>query len=811
MPGIETTFCKGYGFSPTLMVPTKRRRSEEDKYVDLGFGLCYRRRQQDPQDSEHNDEDNAYYGEQPPHKRRILNSFYGSQSARLGIIPAATLATLHGLMKFGRESVDVGIRVFQAPYAVCRGVPRYVRDVHRAGVVRSVFESTAVPGTIPDLESWLKVVGSHGRQMYVEDKGDENNSGTCRGGSTSLRPDGSDPDSDGFDSATRPDGDAISICHLSERPVYSSILSQSLIPARLPPEMRHGSQNSTPRTRSTYTTTVYAGIQTSPTDQEDTQEHMKSQKHTWLLSEQAAESQSASEKVVSAMLKRPVRTGRRREPMSTPFSSAELANLGLQHLKDGAASGIQVESYAEPVASRRQNTSDVENSTPLTRKARRKVQPENNLRSHVLKKAATRQPNQQQLRHQRAQTLASTEPAPSSRSCSLCHFDNSITSTFCSACYTPRLPEPAPRSRAQGIVKHDLLPDMYPEYGHWGETTMVTIRNYHEDVLCTGAAGPPGTMNQDGSHVSIPTSEFRRLNKAREDALIEDSIRTVRDQERRTIARENGIDVPVHSEPYYSDLKEEKAAEQLTTKQALSLERGLEAERVWMRRLAGWREEAEGDARRPFPLNVPDYKDLQDWELDRLEGDITLLDGIFASLEDAASAGRTTSSSENSNIKLSEDPKRLAVRNEELKAVQQREVERQYLALVAEAQRQARAENTQFPEGLRGWDQVGPDEQELVRWAIYANQVNDISEQARRKTPTDRPTIFAFSPQDSIAIPNGASTTDDISNRKKCRPVSETNSRPRPITESQRADRSLEEQARDEYYAHLKQKFEDQK
>jgi len=170
MPGIETTFCKGYGFSSTLMVPTKRRRSEEDKYVDLGFGLCYRRQQQDPQDSKHNDEDNAYDGEQPPHKRRILNSFYGSQSARLGIIPAATLATLHGLMKFGRESVDVGIRVFQAPYAVCRGVPRYVRDVHRAGVVRSVFESTAVPGTIPDLESWLKVVGSHGRQMYVEEK-----------------------------------------------------------------------------------------------------------------------------------------------------------------------------------------------------------------------------------------------------------------------------------------------------------------------------------------------------------------------------------------------------------------------------------------------------------------------------------------------------------------------------------------------------------------------------------------------------------------------------------------------------------------
>ena len=78
---------------------------------------------------------------------------------------------------------------------------------------------------------------------------------------------------------------------------------------------------------------------------------------------------------------------------------------------------------------------------------------------------------------------------------------------------------------------------------------MVTIRNYHEDILCTGAAGPPGTMNEDGSHVSIPTSELRQLNEAREDALIEDSMRTVRDQERRTIAQENGIDVPAHSEP----------------------------------------------------------------------------------------------------------------------------------------------------------------------------------------------------------------------------------------------------------------------
>jgi hypothetical protein len=260
MPGIETTFCKGYGFSPTHVMLTKRKRSAEDKYIDLGFGLCYRRRQQDLQDGEHNYEDDDYDGEQPPHKRRIPNSFYGSQSARLGVIPAATLATLRGLIQFGRESVDVGIRVFKATYAVCTGVPRYVRDVHRAGVVRSVFGSIAVPGSIPDLDSWLKVVGSHGRQIYVEDKGDENNSGIRRGEITSPRSGGSDPDSDDLDSATRPDGDAISIFCLSKRPVHSSILPQSLIPARLLPKMRHGSQKSAFRTRSTYATIVNVGL-----------------------------------------------------------------------------------------------------------------------------------------------------------------------------------------------------------------------------------------------------------------------------------------------------------------------------------------------------------------------------------------------------------------------------------------------------------------------------------------------------------------------------------------------------------------------
>ena len=235
--------------------------------------------------------------------------------------------------------MGVGMKVFKAPYAVCRGVPRYVRDVHRAGVVRSVFESIAAPDNIPDLESWLKVVGSHGRQMYVEKQGDENGSGNRRGGSTSPRHDRSVPDSDDFDSATRPGGDAISLCQLSERPVHSSILPQSLIPARLPLEMRHDAQKSAPRTKNTYATIVNAGTQTSPINQEDTGKQVKNRKHTWHVSEQVAESQAASEKVASAMLKRPVRTGCWRGSMFTPFSSAELANLGLQHSKADVAYG----------------------------------------------------------------------------------------------------------------------------------------------------------------------------------------------------------------------------------------------------------------------------------------------------------------------------------------------------------------------------------------------------------------------------------------------------------------------------------------
>ena len=86
-----------------------------------------------------------------------------------------------------------------------------------------------------------------------------------------------------------------------------------------------------------------------------------------------------------------------------------------------------------------------------------------------------------------------------------------------------------------------------------------------------------------------------------------------------------------------------------------------------------------------------------------------------------------------------------------------------------------------------------------------------MSEQARRKIPTDRPTVSAFSPQDSMANPNGASATDDVLNGKNCCPSSETNGRPWLVTESQRTDRSTEQQIEDEHYARLKQKFEDSK
>jgi hypothetical protein len=109
---------------------------------------------------------------------------------------------------------------------------------------------------------------------------------------------------------------------------------------------------------------------------------------------------------------------------------------------------------------------------------------------------------------------------------------------------------------ARGVLKHDKLPDVFPELVDGRRATLVTFRNHDDDFLCTGAAGPPGTMNGDGSRVEIPTAELQRLRKAREDTDTNDSLREGRDQKRRKVAWENGISVPVHSEPYFSDLEE---------------------------------------------------------------------------------------------------------------------------------------------------------------------------------------------------------------------------------------------------------------
>ncbi|KAG9187117.1 hypothetical protein G6011_04988 [Alternaria panax] len=280
------------------------------------------------------------------------------------------------------------------------------------------------------------------------------------------------------------------------------------------------------------------------------------------------------------MLKRPIKTERGYRTIITPFSGAELANLGFQRLQGDVASGTPLESDTELAFPRKQNTSNGKNLVPPTRRARANVGPENDLQRHVPRKTDIRQPYQPHPQDQRAHTLTGAEPSSRSISCPICHFDNPATSAFCSVCHTPHPPSPAPQLQAQGIVKHDLLPDTYPKYRHWKEDTLITLRSYHEDFLSTDAAGPPGAMDDDGSRVIISASELQRLNNNKEDARIDDSMRKVRDQQRQRIARENGIEIPVHSEPYYSQLGDERTVERLTTRQALSLERSPKAERL---------------------------------------------------------------------------------------------------------------------------------------------------------------------------------------------------------------------------------------
>jgi hypothetical protein len=185
------------------------------------------------------------------------------------------------------------------------------------------------------------------------------------------------------------------------------------------------------------------------------------------------------------------------------------------------------------------------------------------------------------------------------------------------------------------------------------------------------------------------------------------------------------------AKPYFSDIQEET----LATRKALSMDRSVETERAWMWRLARLRCDAkeENEEGPPFPLNVPGYEDLRDWEVSRLEADVEVLDGWLASMKDATDTLHPEGDDQDPRADLSAAEKREADRNERLKEIQQREADRQYVEHVAELQRQALDKGFEFPEGVPGWDEVDPIKQQRIMWAVYTNQVNRMSEKVRSK------------------------------------------------------------------------------
>ena len=321
------------------------------------------------------------------------------------------------------------------------------------------------------------------------------------------------------------------------------------------------------------------------------------------------------------------------------------------------------------------------------------------------------------------------KPTPPTTRCPLCHFDTPSTSPFCTTCLNPCPPGPAPKSHARSIVSYDKSPDIYTSPGDGQQATLLTYTSNQdpdEDYLCTGGAGPPGTITPSDTHVTITRDERRRLLRAREQAWENDSLGEAREQERREMARQNGVQIPKGNAPYFSDVQEENA-----TREALSLHRNAEVERAWMLRLAGYRKEAEDD-KTSFPLNVPGYELLEDAEVTRLEGDAEVLDGWMASM------GYTDippfpKSGAGGDKKTPLTSKRLAARTKRLKAIQQREADRQYLEHIADLQRQALSMRYEFPEGVPGWREVHHSEQQRILWAAYTNQVNATSKKRRKK------------------------------------------------------------------------------
>lgn len=164
MMEVGTAFCNGCGLRPYQRVPQERSRTDAEDHIGVELSPYYQQQQitQRPQVDE---EDRHEEYDQPPQKRQIPNSFYGSTTARFGILPAAALCTLSHLAHLGVKSIAVGVHLSRHVPRVCKDIPRYVRDVQRAGVVRDVFEMMDIPGEHSGVGSVMPKAGQHAKRM----------------------------------------------------------------------------------------------------------------------------------------------------------------------------------------------------------------------------------------------------------------------------------------------------------------------------------------------------------------------------------------------------------------------------------------------------------------------------------------------------------------------------------------------------------------------------------------------------------------------------------------------------------------------
>jgi hypothetical protein len=151
-----------------------------------------------------------------------------------------------------------------------------------------------------------------------------------------------------------------------------------------------------------------------------------------------------------------------------------------------------------------------------------------------------------------------------------------------------------------------------------------------DEYMCTGVAGPAGTLNDNGEPVPIPEAEVTRLLNAREAAYGADSMREANERERRETAELNNQRVPA-SQPYYNGLTHQQAAKNQASldrkfvRNILRPGRSDDELEVWLQTLADWEEETPEESEISFPLMVPGYNRLKDAQIAQLREDIELM------------------------------------------------------------------------------------------------------------------------------------------------------------------------------------------